>query len=86
MNLSPDPRASDPESLPQPCPPEKTGKKVGVASAFSGSDRQYLGCPVHQKGLPATRRGGMHTTPAMAAGVADHAWKLEEVVALLDWA
>src|SRR5687768_4582916 len=28
-------------------------------------------------------RGGMHTTPAMAAGVADHPWKLEEVVALL---
>ena len=29
-------------------------------------------------------RGGMHTTPAMAAGVADHIWKLEEVVGLLD--
>ena len=28
--------------------------------------------------------GGIHTTPAMAAGVADHVWKMEEVVALLD--
>ena len=28
--------------------------------------------------------GGIHTTPAMAAGVADHVWKLEEVVALLE--
>jgi IS1 family transposase len=29
-------------------------------------------------------RGGVHTTPAMAAGVADHVWKLAEVVALLE--
>lgn len=28
--------------------------------------------------------GGVHTTPAMAAGVSDHVWKLEEVVGLLD--
>lgn len=27
--------------------------------------------------------GGIHTTPAMAAGVSDHVWKLEEVVGLL---
>ena len=27
--------------------------------------------------------GGIKRTPAMAAGVADHVWKLEEVVALL---
>lgn len=27
--------------------------------------------------------GGIHTTPAMAAGVSDHVWKLNEVVALL---
>jgi len=26
----------------------------------------------------------LHITPAMAAGVADHVWDLEEVVALLD--
>jgi hypothetical protein len=30
------------------------------------------------------QRGGIHTTPAMAAGVSDHLWKLEEVVALLE--
>ncbi len=29
-------------------------------------------------------RGGIHTTPAMAAGVADHVWTLEEVVGLLE--
>ena len=28
--------------------------------------------------------GGIHTTPAMAAGVADHIWTLEEVVELLE--
>ncbi len=27
--------------------------------------------------------GGIHTTPAMAAGVADHVWKIEEIVALI---
>ena len=29
-------------------------------------------------------RGGIKTTPAMAAGVADHVWKLSEVVGLLE--
>ena len=27
--------------------------------------------------------GGIHTTPAMAAGVSDHVWKLEEIVTLI---
>jgi IS1 family transposase len=27
--------------------------------------------------------GGIHTSPAMAAGVADHVWKLDEIVSLL---
>lgn len=26
---------------------------------------------------------GIHTTPAMAAGVSDHVWKIEEIVALI---
>jgi hypothetical protein len=30
------------------------------------------------------RAGGTKTTPAMAAGVADHVWMLTEIVALLD--
>ena len=30
------------------------------------------------------KRGGIHTTPAMAAGIADHVWTLEEVVGLLE--
>lgn len=29
-------------------------------------------------------RGGLHTTPAMAAGVADHVWTMKEVVGLLE--
>lgn len=29
-------------------------------------------------------RGGIHTTPAMAAGVASHVWKTEEIVGLLE--
>ena len=30
------------------------------------------------------RAGGIHKTPAMAAGVADHVWTMEEVVGLLE--
>jgi hypothetical protein len=30
------------------------------------------------------RVGGIKTTPAMAAGVADHVWSLFEITALLD--
>ncbi|MCH7714709.1 MAG: hypothetical protein IH876_01120 [Gemmatimonadetes bacterium] len=30
------------------------------------------------------RAGGIHTTPAMAAGVAGHVWKVSEIVALLE--
>lgn len=29
------------------------------------------------------RAGAIHTTPAMAAGVSDHVWKIEEVVTLI---
>ena len=29
------------------------------------------------------KNGGIKQTPAMAAGVADHVWKLDEVVSLL---
>lgn len=38
-----------------------------------------------RKHATLTRKAlGVHTTPAMAAGVADHVWTLEEVVALLE--
>jgi hypothetical protein len=42
----------------------------------------YNFCRKHQTLTEKAR--GVHRTPAMAAGVADHVWKLEEVVALLD--
>ncbi len=41
----------------------------------------YNFCRKHETLTKAA--GGIHTTPAMAAGVADHVWKLEEVVGLL---
>ncbi len=28
--------------------------------------------------------GGVHTTPAMAAGITDHVWKVRDVVELLE--
>ena len=42
----------------------------------------YNFCRKHQTLTKA--RGGLHTTPAMAAGVANHVWTLEEVVGLLE--
>ncbi len=41
----------------------------------------YNFCRKHQ--TLTTANGGIHTTPAMAAGVSDHVWKIEEIVALL---
>ncbi len=41
----------------------------------------YNFCRKHETLTKAN--GGIHTTPAMAAGVPNHVWKLEEVVALL---
>lgn len=38
---------------------------------------------VHVHHTLTKANGGVHTTPAMAAGVADHVWKVEEIVALL---
>lgn len=42
----------------------------------------YNFCRKHETLTKA--KGGVHTTPAMAAGVADHVWKLSEVVGLLE--
>ena len=42
----------------------------------------YNFCRKHQTLTRA--RGGIHTTPAMSAGVTDHMWTLEEVVGLLE--
>ena len=42
----------------------------------------YNFCRKHQTLTEAA--GGIYTTPAIAAGVADHVWKVSEIVALLD--
>lgn len=41
----------------------------------------YNWCRVHT--TLTKRAGGIHTTPAMAAGLTDRVWKLEDVVAML---
>jgi IS1 family transposase len=41
---------------------------------------------VHVHHTLTKKRGGLHRTPAMAAGVADHVWKVEEIVELLEGA
>jgi IS1 family transposase len=39
---------------------------------------------IHVHSTLTKERKGVHTTPAMAAGVADHVWKVEEIINLLD--
>lgn len=39
---------------------------------------------VHVHSTLTKERKGIKTTPAMAAGVADHVWKVEEIVAILN--
>jgi IS1 family transposase len=41
----------------------------------------YNFCRKHETLTKAA--GGIHTTPAMAAGVSDHVWKIEEIISLL---
>ncbi len=38
---------------------------------------------VHVHHTLTKERGGVHTTPAIAAGVSDHVWKVDEIVRLL---
>jgi hypothetical protein len=42
----------------------------------------YNFCRPH--GTLTKAASGVHTTPAMAAGLMDHVWKIEELVGLLD--
>jgi IS1 family transposase len=52
-------------------------KVANLAAAVSLHFMYYNFCRVHKT---------LGTTPAVAAGVADHVWKLDEIVALLDQA
>ncbi len=51
------------------------------AHAISLYFMHYNFCRKHETLTKAA--GGIHTTPAMAAGVSDHVWKIEEIVALI---
>lgn len=42
----------------------------------------YNFCRAH--GTLTKKAEGVHTSPAMAAGLTDHVWKVEEVLALMD--
>lgn len=58
-------------------------KKIeNPAAAVALHFMYYNFCKPH--GTLTKNAGGIHTTPAMAAGVADHVWKAEEIVALLN--
>ena len=58
-------------------------KKVeNHAHAMSIYFMHYNFCRSHE--TLAKARGGIKTTPAMAAGLTDHVWKISEIVALLE--
>ncbi len=61
-------------------------KKVeNLAHAVSLHFMHYNFCRIHQS-LTITREDGrrIKRTPAMAAGIADHAWSIYELIGLLD--
>lgn len=57
-------------------------KAENHAHAVSLSFMHYNFCRVHTTLTKAKK--GVHTTPAMASGLTDHVWKLEEILGLLD--
>jgi IS1 family transposase len=57
-------------------------KAENHAHAFALFAMYYNYCRPHQTLTKA--RGGIHTTPAMAAGVADRVWKVEDILARMD--
>ncbi len=57
-------------------------KAENHAHAFALFAMHYNFCRVHQTLTKAA--GGVQRTPAMAAGVTDRVWKVEDIVALMD--
>jgi IS1 family transposase len=57
-------------------------KAENHAHAFALFAMYYNYCRPHQTLTKA--RGGIHTTPAMAAGVADRVWKVEDILVRMD--
>lgn len=57
-------------------------KAENHAHAFALFAMHYNFCRSHMTLTKA--RGGIHTSPAMAAGLTDHVWKIEDLVAMMD--
>ena len=57
-------------------------KAENHAHALSLNFMHYNFCRVHA--TPTKAKKGVHTTPAMAAGVTDRVWKVEDILALMD--
>lgn len=59
-------------------------KVENLAAAVAMHFMYYYFAPPHQ--TLTKGRGGYSTTPAMAAGVTDRLWAVEDIVGLLEWA
>jgi len=57
-------------------------KAENHAAAVSLYFMFYNFCRVHQ--TLTKERNGIHTSPAMAAGLTDHVWKVEEILTLMN--
>jgi hypothetical protein len=59
-----------------------SSKVENHARAISLHFKHYNFCRPHQ--TPTEAKGGIKTTPAMAAGVTDRVWKVEDIRDLMD--
>ena len=73
---------------------KQTGKQGNQGKHYNGNNASQLNNPSHLKGQ-GQHHGYMHynfcrihqtlrVTPAMEAGITNHVWSLDEVIALLD--
>ena len=72
------PRTSSPSPTPTQSIPQ-FGRRSTASTRANCSPQTMV-----QRSLPTLPRNPYPRTPAMAAGLADHVWKIEEIVALLD--
>ncbi len=57
-------------------------KALNHAAAFALFTMHYNFCRSHT--TLARARGGIHTSPALACGLTDHVWTIEEMLAMMD--